>query len=169
MRATDFCQRHFDDEHPRSFGDPKALPSREDLRMPGAFSRRPKHFGWVGSGFSNAGVFFPRRRPTLHPLTLPSPRSACPPDLRHRIALARVAFACGRRPPFPCEWAEEVSASARPRSSAYDDAREEIAASTDDPERLPSGGRSLAPRGFPRCVSLRRLASVSRCCARPRR
>lgn len=98
-------------------------------------SRRPTHFGWSRFRLFEAGVFFPRRRPSSHPLTLPSPRSAYPP----------WAFACRRRPPHPrvgraCERAAETTRSRRPVT---------VAASTDDPERLPSDGRSLAPRGFP--------------------
>jgi len=61
----------------------------------------------------DAGVLFPRRRPSCHPLTLPSPRSACPPCILHR-ACARAAFACRRRPPHPvvgdvCEHAVETT------------------------------------------------------------
>lgn len=41
-------------------------------------SRRPTHFGWSRFRLFEAGVFFPRRRPSSHPLTLPSPRSAYP-------------------------------------------------------------------------------------------
>lgn len=52
-------------------------------RMRGAFSRRPTRFGCFGSWFA-AGVFFPWRRPSSHPLTLPSPHTACPLRFRER-------------------------------------------------------------------------------------
>lgn len=56
--------------------------------------------------FVTAGVVFPWRRPSSHPLTLPSPRSACPLRFRER------------RPPF--RFREEAPASARPRPPSRD-------------------------------------------------
>jgi hypothetical protein len=87
------------------------LPLRAILRMHGAFSRRPTHFGSSRFLLFEAGVLFPRRRPTAHPLTLPSPRSACPP---------RACGPTGGDPPSRVG-NEEVSASARPRSLSHVD------------------------------------------------
>jgi hypothetical protein len=62
-----------------SFGD--LAVSLLAKRPPDAWrvSRRPTHFGCSRFRLCEAGVFFPRRRPSCDPLTLPSPRSAVTP------------------------------------------------------------------------------------------
>jgi hypothetical protein len=87
-----------------SFGDLPALSRLVLLRAPPSpadawrVSRRPTHFGCVGPCcFSRRAFFFPLRRPSDHPLTLPSPRAAYP---RASYACAYLAFACMRRPPL---------------------------------------------------------------------
>lgn len=81
------------------------------------------------------------------------------------IALARwLSPAGGDSPAVAGDVCERAAKTTRLRRSVT------IAASTDDPERLPSDGQSLTPRGLPP-VAFRfgNAAPVSRCCARSRR
>lgn len=130
-----------------SFGDPlRGAPLRVRLpRMRGAFSRRPTRFGCFGSWFA-AGVFFPWRRPSSHPLTLPSPHTACPLRFRER------------RPPCPwrggaCERAAKITFTRTSRERTH---------ASDDPERLPSAGRRSRRRGCPRLRFASARSPVSR-------
>jgi hypothetical protein len=131
----------------------RCFRSCELPRMRGAFSRRPTRFGCFGSWFA-AGVFFPWRRPSSHPLTL-----------RHRTPPALFALARGG-PPFlgrggACERTVETTFSRTSRERTH---------ASDDPERLPSAGRRSRRRGVtPGCVSLPLAARSPGFCALPRR
>lgn len=149
MRATSFCQRHFDYEHPRFRSVirgryPRPRPSCEvPLRGPTdawRVSRRPTHFGPVGfhfstRAFSSRGV--DRAVSSDAPFTALRLPSLC-------IALARRLSPAGGDP-LTCgeRRLREHGQTTRLRRPVTDPA------STDDPERLPSDGRSLAPRGLP--------------------
>jgi len=129
--------------------------------MHGAFHDAPRTSDDSVPAFRR-GRFLPATSTERHPLTLPSPRSACLPC---SFARCRAGFRPAGRDPLTqvrgvCERAAETTRLRRPVTDA---------ASTDDPERLPSYGRSLAPRSCPRCVSFPSAAPVSRCCALPRR
>jgi len=131
-----------------SFGDlAVSSPCEEPSRCMARFTT-PHALRMQSVQAFRSGRFLPATSTELHPLTLPSPRSACPPVLRARRLATQCtrAFACERRPPRPmgcggvCERAAKTTRSRR---------SVRIAASTDDPERLPSDGRSLAPRELP--------------------
>jgi hypothetical protein len=163
MRATSFCQRHFDDGYPRlvrrSGGTPLAGRPPDAWRV----SRRPTHFGCKSVPAFRRGRFLPATSTDCDPLTLPSPRTACPLSSRTR----RDWLSPIRGDPPARDGNREVSASTRPRPSAHDDARE------GSPQVLMirsafhrTGDRSRL-EGLPRrCVSLPRAAPVSRFAAR---
>jgi len=115
----------------------------EALQMHGALHDAPRTSDVsVFLSFRGGRFFFPRRRPSFHPLTLPSPRAAYPLYL---LACASAAFAFERRPPLT---GVRRRLRARGRDHLPTKTRDGLRR-TDDPERLPSGGRSLAPRGLP--------------------
>jgi hypothetical protein len=101
-----FCQRHFDYGHPRSRSVIcRRCPELVLLRAPDGSCRCMARFTTPHALrmcrplilFSRRAFFFPRRRPSFHPLTLPSPRAAYPLYL---LACASAAFAFERRPPL---------------------------------------------------------------------
>jgi len=129
-------------------------------------SRRPTHFGCKSVLALRGGRFLPATSTDCDPLTLPSPRTACPLISRTR----RDWLSPIRGDPPAHDGNREVSASTRPRPSAHDDARE------GSPQVLMirsafhrTGDRSRLEG----CPSLR-FASARRpglpvCCAHPRR
>jgi len=128
-------------------------------------SRRPTHFGCSRFRLFEAGVFFPRRRPT---------ESSDAPVTAHRLPSgfaheARLAFANQRRPPRPRRESGGVCEHAT-KTIPHDDARE------GSPQVLMirsafhrTGDRSRL-EGFPslRFASARR-PGLPVCCAHPRR
>lgn len=116
----------------------------ELLRMHGAFHDAPRTSDAIDSGFSRRAFSsrdvdrLPSSDAPVTALRLSScSHCACARGFRLREETPLPCCGIARR---VCERAAEITRSRPPVTAA---------ASTDDPERLPSDGRALAPRGFP--------------------